>query len=43
MTNPADGEWRQDRIRLTLPNDLAHVGIARGAVRAAAVRYGYSQ
>lgn len=37
----ADGEWRQDRLRLTLPNDPAHVRVARSFVRAAAERYGY--
>ena len=37
-----DNDWRQERIRLTLPNDIAHVGIARDAVRAAARRFDYS-
>jgi serine/threonine-protein kinase RsbW len=42
MSDPTESEWRQDRIRLTLPNDIAHVGVARNAVRAAAQAYGYS-
>ena len=42
MASAPEAEWRQDRIRLTLPNDLAHIGIARATVRAAAQRYGYS-
>ncbi len=42
MPKPPEVEWKQDRIRLTLPNDLAHVGIARSVVRAAARPYGYS-
>jgi anti-sigma regulatory factor (Ser/Thr protein kinase) len=42
MSNPPESEWRQDRIRLTLPNELTHVGVARNAVRAAAQPYGYS-
>src|SRR4051812_7155917 len=42
MPPTSDGVWRQDRIRLTLPNDIAHVGIARSVVRAAARPYGYS-
>jgi serine/threonine-protein kinase RsbW len=42
MADQPENEWRQDRVRLTLPNDLAHVAIARQAVRAAAQRYGYS-
>jgi serine/threonine-protein kinase RsbW len=42
MPDRSDNEWRQDRIRLTLPNDIAHIGIARDTVRAAARRYGYT-
>jgi serine/threonine-protein kinase RsbW len=42
MAPSSDKAWRQDRIRLTLPNDMAHVRIARSAVRAAARPYGYS-
>lgn len=41
MVDRSDSEWRQERIRLTLPNDIAHLGIARDTVRAAARRYGY--
>jgi serine/threonine-protein kinase RsbW len=37
-----DSEWRRDRIRLTLPNDLAYLRVARSTVRAAARPYGYS-
>lgn len=43
MPDPSEQQWRQDRIRLTLPNNLAHVGIARHMVRAAAKPYGYSE
>jgi anti-sigma regulatory factor (Ser/Thr protein kinase) len=42
MPEGSDNGWPQERIRLTLPNDIAHVGIARDAVRAAARRYDYS-
>jgi serine/threonine-protein kinase RsbW len=42
MAATPETEWRQDRLRLTLPNDLVHVGVARAFVRAAAQRYGYS-
>jgi serine/threonine-protein kinase RsbW len=42
MSDPSDGEWRRDRIRLTLPNDLSIVAVARSAVHAAAQPYGYS-
>lgn len=42
MSERSETDWGQDRIRLTLPNDIAHVAVARDAVRAAARRYGYS-
>src|SRR5258708_29380037 len=42
MSERPDNDWGQDRIRLTLPNDIAHVAIARDTVRAAARRYDYS-
>jgi anti-sigma regulatory factor (Ser/Thr protein kinase) len=42
MSDPSESEWSRDRIRLTLPNDLAHVAVARSAVRSAAEPYGYS-
>ncbi len=37
-----ESNWRPERVRLTLPNYIAHVGIARDTVRAAAQRYDYS-
>lgn len=43
MSASPETEWRQERIRLTLPNDLAHIVIARATVRAAARAYGYSE
>jgi serine/threonine-protein kinase RsbW len=42
MSDSSDSEWGRDRIRVTLPNDVTHVGVARSAVRAAAQPYGYS-
>jgi serine/threonine-protein kinase RsbW len=42
MSDAPESEWSRDRIRLTLPNDLAHVAVARSAVRSAAQSYGYS-
>ena len=42
MSERPENDCGQDRIRLTLPNDIAHVAVARDTVRAAARRYGYS-
>lgn len=42
MSGSSDAEWPQERIRLTLPNDLTHIDIARQTVRSAARPYGYS-
>jgi serine/threonine-protein kinase RsbW len=42
MSDSSESEWTPDRIRLTLPNDLAHLAVARSAVRSAAQPYGYS-
>ena len=42
MSDAPESEWSRDRIRVTLPNDLAHVAVARSAVRSAAQPYGYS-
>jgi anti-sigma regulatory factor (Ser/Thr protein kinase) len=42
MSDASESEWSRDRIRVTLPNDLAHVAVARSAVRSAAQPYGYS-
>lgn len=43
MSDATDDGWDQERIRLTLPNDVRHIGVASGAVRAAARPYGYSE
>jgi hypothetical protein len=40
MSDASGSERSRDHIRLTLPNDLAYVAVARGAVRSAAANAG---